>query len=52
VGAKPAMALTPDDLNGIMADIVGARKSVTTARYVHRVIHRVLDDAVRKGKLP
>jgi len=51
VGAKPATMLTPDDINSIMADIVGARKSVTTARYVHRVIHRVLDDAVRKGKL-
>ena len=51
VGAKPAMALTPDDLNGIMADIVKANKSVTTARYLYRIVHRVLDDAVRKGKL-
>lgn len=51
VGAKPAMMLTPDDLNGIMADIVKASKSVTTARYLYRIVHRVLDDAVRKGKL-
>ncbi len=26
VGAKPATMLTPDDINSIMADIVGARK--------------------------
>ncbi len=51
VGAKPAMALTPDDLNGIMADAIKANKSVTTVRYLHRIIHRVLDDAVKKGKL-
>ena len=51
VGAKPAITLTPDDLNGIMADIVKANKSVTTARYLYRIVHRVLDDAVRKGKL-
>jgi len=51
VGAKPAMALTPDDLNGIMADIVKTNKSVTTVRYLYRIVHRVLDDAVRKGKL-
>jgi len=34
-----------------MADIVKANKSVTTARYLYRIVHRVLDDAVRKGKL-
>jgi len=51
VGAKPAVALTADDLNLIMADMVKAGKSVTTARYLLRIVHRVLDDAVRKDKL-
>ena len=51
VGAKPAIALTPDDLNLIMANMVKAGKSATTTRYLLRVVHRVLDDAVRKGKL-
>ncbi len=51
IGAKPAVALTPDDLNLIMANMVKAGKSVTTTRYLLRVVHRVLDDAVRKGKL-
>ncbi|MBU2607895.1 MAG: site-specific integrase [Chloroflexi bacterium] len=49
--AKPAIALTPDDLNLIMANMVKAGKSVTTTRYLYRIMHRVLDDAVRKGKL-
>ena len=51
VGAKPTIALTPDDLNLIMADMVKAGKSATTIRYLLRILHRVLDDAVRKGKL-
>jgi len=51
VGAKPAVALTPDDLNLIMANMVKAGKSVTTTRYLLRIVHRVLDDAVRKDKL-
>jgi len=51
VGAKPASALTPDDLNFIMGEMVKAGKSVTTARYLLRIIHRVLEDAVKKGKL-
>ena len=51
VGAKPASALTPDDLNFIIAEMGKAGISVTTIRYVLRIIHRVLEDAVRKGKL-
>ncbi len=51
IGAKPAAALTPDDLNSIMVSMVKTGRSATTARYLHRVVHRVLDDAVRKGKL-
>ncbi len=51
VGAKPASALTPDDLNFIMGEMVKAGKSVTTARYLLRIIHRVLKDGVKKGKL-
>jgi len=51
VGAKPAVALTPDDLNLIMANMVKAGKSATTTRYLLRIVHLVLDDALRKGKL-
>ena len=51
VGAKPAITLTPDDLNCIMADMVNTGRSPTTARYLYRIVHRVLRDAVRKGKL-
>ena len=51
IGAKLAVALTPDDLNLIMTNMVKAGKSVTTTRYLLRVVHRVLDDAVKKGKL-
>ncbi|MBA7669053.1 hypothetical protein ES703_77180 [subsurface metagenome] len=51
IGAKPAIALTPDDLNLIMANMVKTGKSVTTTRYLLRIVHLVLDDAVRKGKL-
>jgi len=51
IGAKPAAALTPDDLNRIMTDMINAGKSKTTTRYVFRIVHRILEDAVRKGKL-
>ena len=51
VGAKLASALTPDDLNLVMANMVETGKSPTTVRYLLRVVHRVLDDAVRKEKL-
>ena len=51
VGAKPAVSLTPDDLNFIMAEMVREGKSVTTARYLLRIVHRVLEDAVKKGRL-
>jgi len=51
VGAKPASALTPDDLNHIMVDMIDAGKSKTTTRYMFRIAHGVLKDAVRKGKL-
>jgi len=51
VGAKPASALTPDDLNFIMAGMINSGKSATTIRYLLRIIHRVLKDAVKKGKL-
>jgi len=51
IGAKPAIALTPDDLNLIMANMIKAGKSVTITRYLLRIVHRVLDDAVRKDKL-
>jgi len=51
IGAKPATALTPDDLNRIMTDMINAGKSNTTTRYVFRIVHRILEDAVRKGKL-
>ena len=50
-GAKQACALTPDDLNIMMSQMLKDGKSHTTVRYVLRIIHRVLDDAVRKGKL-
>ncbi len=52
IGAKQATALTPDDLNRIMANMVDTGRSPTTARYLYRIVHRVLDDAVKKGKLP
>jgi len=51
VGAKPAPALTPDDLDFMIAEMGKAGISVTTIRYVLRIIHRVLRDAVRKGRL-
>jgi len=51
VGATPVIALAPDDLNLIMVDMVKSGKSVTTVRYLLRIVHLVLDDAVRKGKL-
>ena len=51
IGAKPATALTPDDLNRIMTDMINAGESNTTTRYVFRIVHRILEDAVRKGKL-
>ena len=52
LGAKTVAALSPDDLNLIMSDMTRKGKSVTTTRYLLRIIHRVLEDAVRKGKLP
>lgn len=51
LGAKPASALTPDDLDFMIAEMGKAGVSVTTIRYVLRIIHRVLRDAVRKGRL-
>ncbi|MFC1893730.1 tyrosine-type recombinase/integrase [Chloroflexota bacterium] len=51
MGAKSVSALSADDLNFIVADMIKAGKSATTIRYVLRIIHRVLEDAVRKGKL-
>jgi len=51
MGAKPVSALTPDDLNFVMGEMLKLGKSVTTARYLLRITHRVLEDAVRKGKL-
>ena len=51
VGAKPAVSLTPDDLNRIMTNMISAGKSKTTTRYVFRIVHRIMEDAVRKGKL-
>ncbi len=51
LGAKLVSALTPDDLNFIMAGMKENGISVTTTRYLLRIIHRVLNDAVRKGKL-
>jgi len=35
----------------MMADMIKKGKSATTTRYVLRITHRVLEDAVRKGKL-
>ncbi len=51
IGAKPVSSLSPDDINLVMADMLKKGKSVTTVRYLLRIIHRVLEDAVRKGKL-
>ncbi len=51
LGAKPVSALTPDDLDFMIAEMGKAGISVTTIRYVLRIIHRVLRDAVRRGKL-
>ena len=51
LGSKRAFELTADDLNQMMADMVKAGKSVTTTRYVLRIVHRILKDAVQKGKL-
>jgi len=50
-GAKPAIALTPDDLDFMITAMGKEGISNTTIRYVLRIIHRVLRDAVRKGKL-
>jgi len=52
IGAKPVSALTPDDLDFIVTEMGEAGISNTTIRYVLRIIHRVLQDAVRKGKIP
>ena len=51
LGAKSASALTPDDLEFMNAEMSKAGKSDTTIGYVMRIIHRVLRNAVRKGKL-
>jgi len=51
LGAKSISALTPDDLDFMIAEMGKAGVSATTIRYVLRIIHRVLRDAVRKGKL-
>jgi integrase len=51
LGSRKASELTAGDLNLVMADMAKAGKSVTTIRYMLRIVHRVLDDAVRKGKL-
>ncbi len=51
LGAKRVAALTPDDLDFMIAEMSKAGLSVTTTRYVLRIIHHVLRDAVRKGKL-
>jgi len=51
IGAKSATMFTPDDLNLAMAYMLKAGKSVTTTRYLFRIVHSVLGDAVRKGKL-
>ncbi|MFC1971871.1 tyrosine-type recombinase/integrase [Chloroflexota bacterium] len=51
IGAKPAAVLSPDDLNSIMISMVKSGRSPTTARYLNRVVHLVLEDAVKKGKL-
>jgi len=51
LGAKPVSALTPDDLDFMIAEMGKAGISATTIRYILRIIHRVLRDAVRKGKL-
>ena len=51
LGAKSVSALTPDDLDFMIAEMGKAGISATTIRYVLRIIHRVLRDAVRKGKL-
>jgi integrase len=50
-GAKRASALTADDLNLMMSQMLKEKKSVTTVRYVFRIAHIVLRDAVKKGKL-
>ena len=51
LGAKSISALTPDDLNLMMSQMIKDGKSATTVRYVLRIIHLVLGDAVKKGKL-
>jgi len=51
LGAKPASALIPDDLDLMITDMGKEGVSNTTIRYVLRIIHHVLRDAVRKGKL-
>ena len=51
LGGKSISALTPDDLDFMIAEMGKAGISATTIRYVLRIIHRVLRDAVRKGKL-
>jgi len=51
LGAKPASALTPDDLEFVKASMGKAGISNTTIGYVLRITHRVLKDAVRKGRL-
>ena len=51
LGAKRVAALTPDDLDFMIAEMNKAGLSVTTTRYVLRIIHHVLRDAVRKGRL-
>ena len=42
---------TPDDIDFMITDMGEEGISNTTIRYVLRIIHRVLRDAVRKGKL-
>jgi len=51
LGAKPLSALTATDLDSRYADMVTTGLSPTTARYLHRIIHKLLKVAVKKGNL-
>jgi len=61
LGAVPLAKLRPEDLDGLYAHLLesgrrnqsgtGAGLSVSSVRYVHRILRKVLGDAFRKGAI-
>jgi integrase len=51
LGAKLLSTLTANDLDKLYANMVTDGLSATTTRYLHRIIHKVLKVAVKKGRI-